>query len=167
MSKLYRLISSGDKEGARNAQGRVNQARDVQQSMNMRPASAYSLLRARGVDVGVPRLPWRPLNEGELEIAVKKLKALDFSGTWIKLLIMLSSPIFLLDFDGVIVDSVTLKHIATVKFCYKYVVMRVLCNQPKDATKGMPRSAKLKRCLELRIPLFEHEPLLESLLTGI
>ena len=79
VSKLHRLLSFGDEEGARQAQVRVNQARDVQQSMNMRPASAYSLLRARGIDVGAPRLPWRPLNESELEIAVEKLRALSIS----------------------------------------------------------------------------------------
>lgn len=77
VANLYKDIISGNVEDAKLSQKLVNQARDVQQSLNMRPATAYDLLRLRGIDVGLPRSPWRSLTPDELEVSVGRLKALD------------------------------------------------------------------------------------------
>ena len=76
VAHLYDAIMSGDSEAALTAQEIVNRARDVQQSHNMRPASAYDLLKLRGIDVGVPRAPWRTLSEDELVISSERLSSL-------------------------------------------------------------------------------------------
>ena len=77
---------------------------------------------------------------------------------------MTSKPHLVLDFDGVIVNSVTLKH-----DCYSQVLSQICSDTGSlrsalDATKGLPRAAKLKQCLELLgIPTVDHKQLLENL----
>ena len=58
-------------------QEKVNSARDVQQSENMRPATAYDILKMRGIDLGYPRAPWRRLSDTENQAIYQKLRQLD------------------------------------------------------------------------------------------
>ena len=76
VNDLYKAITLNDHGACTVAQEIVNKARGVQEHLNMRPASAYGLLKLRGVDVGVPREPWRSLNNSELLLSEQRLKEL-------------------------------------------------------------------------------------------
>jgi dihydrodipicolinate synthase/N-acetylneuraminate lyase len=76
VNELYKAITKKNNQASIDAQKRVNQARQIQEHLNMRPASAYDLLDLRGVDVGVPREPWLTLNEAELKISKQRLEEL-------------------------------------------------------------------------------------------
>ena len=78
---MYNEIISGNQERAKSIQILVNQARDIQNKYNMRPAAAYDIVRMQGVDIGCPRAPWRQLTDEEFlatERALINIKAFGY-----------------------------------------------------------------------------------------
>ena len=77
VTKMYKEIIKNDYDAAKLTQIHVNKARELQNKLNMRPATAYDILEFQGIDCGFPRKPWRVLNDEEKIILRDELKKID------------------------------------------------------------------------------------------
>jgi|APSaa5957512535_1039671.scaffolds.fasta_scaffold63345_2 4-hydroxy-tetrahydrodipicolinate synthase len=71
--RMYRKYIEGDLNGAKSLQKIANKAREIQEKYNMRPAAAYDIVRMQGVDIGIPRSPWRELTNEEYNLTKNEL----------------------------------------------------------------------------------------------
>ncbi|MEW6046630.1 MAG: dihydrodipicolinate synthase family protein [Bacillota bacterium] len=71
--ELVSKLEQGKHEEAKDLQLKVIQIRKIQAITGFRPAGCYTMLKMRGVDAGVPRLPWRLPNEEETKAMRRQL----------------------------------------------------------------------------------------------
>jgi 4-hydroxy-tetrahydrodipicolinate synthase len=72
--QMYKEIINKNYSNAKNTQVLVNKAREIQNKYNMRPATAYDIVKMQGIDIGQSRAPWRQLTDKEFIETEKELR---------------------------------------------------------------------------------------------